>query len=558
MNSSEETLCPGCFQKKPPAAICPQCGYDESEPRSPLALPHRTLLQGQYRIGRVLGKPGGFGITYLALDTGLATRVAIKEYLPRDLAGRAAGSLTIRAHSREDGELFRFGLEQFLNEARTLARFDHAHVVRVRHVFEENGTACLVMDYYEGMTLGEYLHRNGRLPEKTALDILMPILDGLREVHEKGFIHRDIKPQNIYLTRQGRPILLDFGAARMAMAERSRSLSVVLTPGYAPFEQYHRKGEQGPWTDVYACAAVLYQMVTGEVPPDAPERAGGDGLVPPNALAPGIPAEMNEAILLGMAMDSRDRPQSIGSFQERLLGGSRKPRGAGRELRREKPEPVHPEPKKRNAGIPVFAAIFVLIAAAAGAYFEMERRAEVTRLTAEMNRRKLEAEQRIAEAERYAQEVAEEARRAEVQRIVEAKTAAGAARKAELESTRRRIERLESRLNAEGTSGGGTARYPTIPHPSFDCRKAGTYVEREICRNPALAQLDAELGRAYRSARRALSKSAANRLRREQRDWLNGRDNYLTRWCSGSGHIDTSCARDFWEQRIAEIYRWME
>jgi serine/threonine protein kinase len=277
------------------------------------------LLQGQYRIGRVLGKPGGFGITYLAHDIRLDTRVAIKEYLPRDLAGRDSGDLVVSAHSREDGELFRYGLEQFQSEARTLAKFDHAHLVRVRHVFEENGTAYLVMDYYEGLTLAEYLEQRGKLSEKTALDILMPILDGLREVHGKNFLHRDIKPQNIYLTTQGRPILLDFGSARVAMGERSKNLSVVLTPGYAPFEQYHRKGDQGPWTDIYACAAVLYQMITGVAPPEATERAERDHLEAPSRLAPGLTPQVAEAMLRGLAFKAGERPQSIREFQDQLL-----------------------------------------------------------------------------------------------------------------------------------------------------------------------------------------------------------------------------------------------
>jgi len=318
MNRAWEALCPGCFREKGGAAVCPYCGYDESVRRSPLALPHRTLLQGQFLIGRVLGKPGGFGITYLAYDVGLETRVAVKEYLPRDLAGREAGQTTVVAHSREEGELFRFGLEQFIKEARTLAKFDHAHIVRVRHVFEQNATAYLVMDYYEGLTLAEYLTEKGRLPEQTALAIITPILDGLREVHGKGFLHRDIKPQNIYITTESRPILLDFGSARVAMGERTNTMSVVLTPGYAPFEQYHKRGEQGEWTDIYSCAAVLYQMLTGEVPPEAPERADQDELVPPSAMRPDISPAVNQAILDGLALKPRARPQTVRDFQDRL------------------------------------------------------------------------------------------------------------------------------------------------------------------------------------------------------------------------------------------------
>lgn len=312
-------LCPGCFKDKGGLTICPHCGYDESLKRGPLPLPHRTVLNGQYLIGKILGKPGGFGITYLAWDIRLEVLVAIKEYLPRDLAGRDTGYLTIAAHSAEDADSFRYGLEQFLQEARTLARFDHAHVVRIRNVFEENGTAYLVMDYYHGITLAEYLKQNGKLSEQTALDLLMPILDGLREVHDKGFLHRDVKPQNIYLTQQGRPILLDFGAARNAMGERSRSLSVVLTPGYAPFEQYQRKGEQGPWTDIYACAAVLYEMVTGTVPPEATERMETDTILPPNKVVSTLSSRLNSALLKGLSVSIKERYSTMREFQNALL-----------------------------------------------------------------------------------------------------------------------------------------------------------------------------------------------------------------------------------------------
>ncbi len=312
-------LCPGCFAEKGSVNICHRCGYDESLKRGSLVLAHRTLLHhGQYLIGKVLGKPGGFGITYLALDTRLDTRVAIKEYLPRDLAGRDGDHATINAHSAEDGEHFRYGLTQFLQEARTLAQFDHANIVRVRTFFEENGTGYLVMDYYDGITLAGYLAQQpqGKLSEKTAVDILMPILDGLREVHAKNFLHRDIKPQNIYLTTDNRAILLDFGAARQAMGERSRSLSVVLSEGYAPYEQYHRRGEQGPWTDIYACAAVLYHAVAGEPPPPATERLHKDEL---DIAALGLSASLTKALRLGLATDHKSRPQRMKDFQALLL-----------------------------------------------------------------------------------------------------------------------------------------------------------------------------------------------------------------------------------------------
>ncbi len=322
MTTSLAVVCPGCFQHKEEAvAICPQCGYDTAALRSPLLLPVLICLNQRYLVGRPLGKPGGFGMTYLGFDLTLQVKVAIKEYCPRDLVGRDAGRQTLMAHSHEDGDLFRFGLQAFLDEARTLAKFDHANVVRVRDFFEANSTAYLVMDYYEGESLLEYLERRGgRLPWRNALNLMLPILDGLREVHRRNFLHRDIKPHNIYLTAQGRPILLDFGSARQAMGQRSRSLSVVLTEGYAPFEQYHSRGAQGPWTDIYGAAATLYLLLTGQTPLSAPERIQGDELIPPLQLVPDLPEPLNAALLNGLAMDAKQRPQTMDQFEQSLHG----------------------------------------------------------------------------------------------------------------------------------------------------------------------------------------------------------------------------------------------
>ena len=318
-----DRLCPGCFADKGEAAVCPYCGYDESERRTPLLLPHRTVLNGQFVVGRILGKPGGFGITYLGWDINLDTPVAIKEYLPRDYAGRDSDHATVVAHSREDASLFRFGLEQFLQEARTLARFDHPNVVRVRSFFEQHGTAYLVMDYLQGVNLAEYLAtQGGRLTEQQAEEIMLPILDALQEVHAKGFLHRDIKPQNIYVTSVGRPILLDFGAARQAMGERGRSLSVVVTQGFAPYEQYHRRGEQGPWTDIYAVAATYYYLLAGQAPPDAAERIAVDELAPLSALVPDISPNLSQAVMQALSLEPGTRPQDVFIFRDMLLGKS--------------------------------------------------------------------------------------------------------------------------------------------------------------------------------------------------------------------------------------------
>ena len=283
--------CPRCFASLNAARICTDCLGKGPDAASPLTLPPGTVLGQQYSIGEVLGRPGGFGITYLAWDERLETRIAIKEFFQREWVGRGMDRVTVTPYSEQEASLFTYGLQQFLQEARTLARFDHPNIVRVRNFFEANGTGYLVMDYYPGQSLADFLETQpgGRAPAELAVKILLPALDGLRVVHGAGILHRDIDPHNIYLTTEGRVVLLDFGAARQAAGERSKSLSVILKPGYAPYEQYATNGKQGPWTDVYACAATLYRMVTGQVPPDAPSRVMGDTLQPAAILAPGLP-----------------------------------------------------------------------------------------------------------------------------------------------------------------------------------------------------------------------------------------------------------------------------
>jgi serine/threonine protein kinase len=322
-------LCMGCMSDKGEHFVCPSCRHNEDEGSSPLALAPRTILNQQYLIGRVLGSPGGFGITYLAWDIRLERKVAIKEYLPREWASRDANHSTVVPHSREAGEYFRFGLDQFLTEARLLAKFDdHPNVVRVRTFFTENETGYMVMDYYQGMTLAEYLaQQGGKLPPETVLAIMLPLLSGLREVHEHGVLHRDIKPQNIYLTEQGRPLLLDFGAARVAVRERTQSLSVVLTEGFAPHEQYDSHGKQGPWTDIYACAATLYMMLTGSMPPPGWKRVGRDELVPLDLLVPGVPPGLRAGVMQALSVEPERRPQNVRAFQA-LLAGETQPLSA--------------------------------------------------------------------------------------------------------------------------------------------------------------------------------------------------------------------------------------
>ena len=309
--------CPGCFADKAWVAVCPVCGYDESAGRSPLYLPHGLILAQQYRVGRVLGRPGGFGITYLCWDIHLQQRMAVKEFLPRELATRGPDGLTVQVHSEAEREAVAAGREQFLQEARIVARLNHPNVVRVRSYFNANDTAYLVMDYYEGRSLGDHLVEvASMMSAEAAIRLLQPVLDGLRYVHENGVVHRDIKPHNIYITREGAPILLDFGAARQAANAQSAAATVVVTEGYAPLEQYQRDTPQGPWTDIYAVAATLYRMLVGTPPPIALDRLGNDPLE--DGGWAGLPEGLAPIMARALAPHPEDRYALVSELAEDL------------------------------------------------------------------------------------------------------------------------------------------------------------------------------------------------------------------------------------------------
>jgi TonB family protein len=236
-------------------------------------------LHGKYRIATVLGN-GGFGITYLAEHEGLAKKVVIKEFFDSENAYREVPFATLQYRK---AEAFAYGLSRFEQEAQLLAQFEHGNIVRVQDCFRENGTAYFVMPYYEGETLAAFLNRNGgTLDEESALKLFRPIIDGLNEAHRKGILHRDIKPDNIYLVQTEfgglNPILIDFGSSRYEAAQHTKGLTALVTPHYAPIEQYSATGNQGKWTDIYALCATLYKCLTGKTPPEATERAVGTTL----------------------------------------------------------------------------------------------------------------------------------------------------------------------------------------------------------------------------------------------------------------------------------------
>ncbi|OGT90826.1 MAG: hypothetical protein A2286_05960 [Gammaproteobacteria bacterium RIFOXYA12_FULL_61_12] len=278
-------------------------------------LPLNELLGTRYRIQAVLGE-GGFGITYKAWDEKLKRPVVIKEYLPGEMGARDRDTLRVLPRTQRE-ESFRYGLERYLDEAVTLARFKHPNIVQIHDFFEANGTAYIVMEFEEGETLAERLKaRGGSLSGPEILALLVPLLQGLRQVHEAGLLHRDIKPGNIFLRKQGGPLLIDFGSARQALGEKSRNLSAIVSQGYAPPEQYSTRGRQGPYSDLYAIGAVLYEAITGQAPVESVDRSheimsgAADPLIPAATAGLGkAPAWLLTLTGRMLAISSKDRPQ---------------------------------------------------------------------------------------------------------------------------------------------------------------------------------------------------------------------------------------------------------
>ncbi len=353
MTISLEGKCVSCFAPQSGTDPCRECDFVPGQEVPSILLPRGTVLSHEFVIGSPLGKPGGFGITYLAWDLTLASKVAVKEYLPREVAGRTSSGTCVSPHTAQDADVFRYGIERFLGEARTLAHLDHPNIVRVRRFFKTNGTAYLVMDYYQGITLDAFLaSRGGKLAERLAIGLMMPILDGLRHVHHQGILHRDVKPSNIYLTEERIPILLDFGAARQAVSEKSRSLAIVMTSGFSPLEQYQRNMLEGPWTDVYACGATIYRLVTGQKPPAAPELLAGLAVTPPRELVPELSRTLSDALLRALALAPDDRQQNIEEFQQQLLAQA---------PAYSRPEKKHPKIIFRRGAVSTFLGAAVLL-----------------------------------------------------------------------------------------------------------------------------------------------------------------------------------------------------
>ncbi len=337
--------------------MCPYCGHEVGTPQKELYfLPIGTLIQGRYEIGQAAGS-GGFGITYRAWDHTLDKEVAVKEYYPVGMVNRIPGETKLIIYSGSRAKECAAGMERFLDEAKNMAKFNqHPNIINVYDFFEANNTAYIIMEFLDGINYKEYIKlQGGKVELDYALKVNEAVLEALKEVHSAGILHRDISPDNVFICRDERIKLIDFGAARFSDTEVARTRSVILKPGYAPPEQYQTKSKQGPWTDIYAVAAMLYRAVTGVVPEESVNRVEEDLLKPPMTFCPELNKNQNNAILRAMSLLPELRFQDADSFKRALVGDI-KVKEVSRELSSR---------KIRRAILISIAAVLILV----GAFF---------------------------------------------------------------------------------------------------------------------------------------------------------------------------------------------
>lgn len=306
-----QVYCLHCMQAfSDTESVCPHCGATAAPESLLHHLKPGSVLREKYMIGKVIGE-GGFGITYIGRDLMLDMRIAVKEYFLKGFSNRNnnfSNEITVSQVGKKND--YTTDMNRFLSEARTLAKFStEPGVVCVRDFFQENGTAYIVMEYLDGITLRDYLAQYGPMQITTLLPLMDPILRALSGIHRQDLIHRDISPDNIMLLKNGQLKLLDFGAAREV--DNEKSISVVLKPGYAPEEQYRTKGRQGSWTDVYAMSATIYKCITGVTPDESLQRVFEDELKPPSQLGADISPEIETAIMQGMSIKISERVQTM-------------------------------------------------------------------------------------------------------------------------------------------------------------------------------------------------------------------------------------------------------
>ncbi len=339
---------------------CPYCGFVQgTRPRESYHLYPGVMLAGKYIVGTVIGF-GGFGVIYRAWDTNLETIVAIKEYYPTTFLNRVTGEVQVNVYDKKNLSAFEKGKREFLDEARNMAKFNsHPNIVHIYDFFEENGTAYFVMEYLDGYSLKTFMQGNweqgNQISVETALQITQSVLSALKATHAAGIIHRDIKPGNIFICKDGTIKLIDFGAARFSDSETEKTRTIIITPGYAPAEQYQTKSKQGPYTDIYAMAAVLYEMLTGIKPEESINRKIEDLVEEPRVINPELPISINNAVMRAMAIQPEIRFQSVEQFS-RALCSEKEGRDAKKEIRFRR--------RKRNSWI---AAIMIMLLS--GAFF---------------------------------------------------------------------------------------------------------------------------------------------------------------------------------------------
>jgi serine/threonine protein kinase len=541
----------------------------------------------QYEVESILGA-GGFGITYMARDTSLDTLVAIKEYLPGDFAVRQGDSQVTAKSSTSKGD-FDWGLTRFLDEARVLAKFRHPNIVRVNQIFEANHTAYLVMEYVKGQSLDDMLKQVGQLSEQQTKDILFPILDGLKRVHELGFLHRDIKPANILIREEGDAVLIDFGAARQALETRKQGLTSIYTEGYAPLEQYDTTGNQGPWTDVYALGGVAYKCVTGKKPPSATSRLRNDPLVPTGIAANGrISPQFAAAIDAALQVDERKRPQTIAEFAAIISGAvpvnddaTRLARPDDEATRMSQPlafqpsslpqrtvsqsspsvsNPASTRPESLRAPAPargmkpVFigaAAVVVIVLVPAMAWFYLHSASPSPQVAAITPPPAITPAVPAAPAPVVAPAVPNAAPPPPVaEPATPAASApppkqAAEAQPAPKPATAPKPAEAPIIANNAGSQTAGAPPRPPAIHASFDCAKPGNDAEHLICSDKQLADLDVKMAYLYELGLSSVIDK--NEFSGEQISWLPRRN----------GCSDKECLVTAYNDRIKELERWV-
>ena len=342
--------------------VCPHCGYvDGSPPAEAYHLAPGEILNHKYIVGTAIDS-GGFGIIYRAWDAQMEQVVAIKEYFPNGVVSRVPGQNDVIVYSGKNREVFRKGVDRFLVEARNMAEFSQPDIVALYDYFEENNTAYIVMEYLDGVSFKEYLkERRGRIPSEEVVDITLHVLAALEEIHSHHIIHRDISPDNIFLCSNHRVKVIDFGAARFSSGEESSNFSTIVKPGYAPAEQYRTKSRQGPFTDLYALGACMYQAATGEKPQESLARAMHDDLRPPKELNPEVPEYLSDIIMKAMAMDEDERFQSSEEFMKALKGHQIDKTPAKKKTKKKK--------KKGNSVLKMAVAVVLTLFLCAGAFW---------------------------------------------------------------------------------------------------------------------------------------------------------------------------------------------